>query len=122
MESFRDDVPMVVQLADAQLRAYNAKDTDAFCACFSDDVLVLGEDGEVSSRGIETFRERYAALFACPVVRGDIVGRVVVPPHLIEKELYIRQRSEDEEPVRGEVLVRYTERGGRIAVVQFWRP
>lgn len=121
MPTYRDDVPLVVQLADAQLRAYNAKDTDAFCACFADDVVVLDEDGRPTVQGIAGFRERYAALFRFDDVRGDITGRIVAPPHLIEQEIFRRRKTPSEPHESGTVLVRYTERGGRIAVVQFWR-
>ncbi|PIE24489.1 MAG: NTF2 enzyme family protein [Planctomycetota bacterium] len=116
----REDVPLVVQLADAQLRAYNARDIDAFCACFHDQVIVLDADGQRNMEGIESFRERYAVLFGFADVRADIVGRVVHPPHLIEHELYSRKRTDDDAAESGAVLVRYTEREGKLAVVQFW--
>ena len=116
-------IPPVVALADAQLRAYNRRDTEAFCACFSDDVVVLDADGTEVVRGHDAFRERYRGLFEGHVeVHGSIVGRLCLPPHVVEHEVWHRRRTPEEAPEGGEVIVRYTERGGRIARVEFLRP
>ncbi len=116
-------IPRVVALADAQLRAYNRRDTDAFCACFSDDVVVLDADGVETVRGIDAFRERYRGLFeGHSEVHGSIVARLCLPPHVVEHEVWHRRRTPDAEAEGGQVIVRYTERGGRIARVAFLRP
>ncbi len=114
------NAPPVVDLADRQLSAYNARDIDAFCACYADDVVVLDADGQQTIKGMQAFRPRYAALFAEHVlVRGEIVARICRAPHLVEHEVWRRQKTADEAVQSGDVLVRYTERNGRIAVVQF---
>ncbi len=110
------------ELARAQLEAYNAHDVDAFCACYAADVRVLDADGAVTLEGESAFRERYAALFAEWADVGAIVDvRLVAEPHVIDDERWWRIRPSDRERLSGRVLVRYTGRDGRIAVVQFFR-
>lgn len=116
-------VPSVILLADAQLRAYNRRDTEAFCACFSDDVRVIDERGEVTVSGMEAFRERYQGLFEgwCEV-GGHITGRLCLPPHVVEAETWCRRKTADADLESGQVIVRYTEKDGRLALVEFLRP
>jgi hypothetical protein len=105
----------IAELAAAQLVAYNAADIDAFCACYHDEVVVL--DGEVEQlRGLEAFRERYVALFATTGFGARVPQRLAAGPHCVDLEVYWRADG-----VEREVLVRYTERDGRIGLVQFLR-
>lgn len=107
-------------LATAQLRAYNAHDLDAFCACYADDVRVLDASGAATVTGIADFRERYAQLFTrFEGVGAEVDGRLVVEPHCVERERYWRTDPDTGTAHTGEVLVRYTARDGKIAVVQF---
>jgi uncharacterized protein (TIGR02246 family) len=110
----------VRSLADRQLVAYNANDLDAFCACYHPDVVVYGADGAVSLRGMDAFRARYGALFAEHTAQAEVDARVVLPPHLVEREHWRRVARADGSRAEGSVLVRYTERDGLIAVVQFF--
>lgn len=106
-------------LADAQLRAYNARDIDAFCACYDPDVRVLEADGRESLRGMAAFRQRYAALFSgWDEVGARVERRLVAPPHAVDDERWWRSRAGEHQA--GRVLVRYTvgERG--IHTVQFF--
>ncbi len=112
----------VIELAERQLRAYNRADIDAFCDCYADDVVVLDENGAPTMRGMAEFRPRYGKLFETrSEIHGHITGRVVTLPHLVEHEHWSRI-APDGTPEGGEVLVRYTERDGKIAVVQFFKP
>jgi uncharacterized protein (TIGR02246 family) len=106
-------------LADRQLVAYNANDLDAFCACYHQDVVVLDADGAVTLRGMDAFRERYSGLFANHVASAEVDARITLPPHLVERERWRRVARADGTTSEGTVLVRYTARDGRIAVVQF---
>ena len=75
--------PSIVQLSDAQLRAYNVGDVEAFAACFHDDVIVLDATGAESFRGIDALRSRYRALFeGFDGVHAVIEGRLVCEPHV----------------------------------------
>lgn len=105
-------------LAAAQLAAYNARDLDAFCACYADDVRVWGLDGAVSLDGMPAFRASYGAAFAAwdvfgaAVDRRDVDGDVVV-----DHEAWWRSRGDERR--EGRVRARYTVRDGRIAEVRF---
>lgn len=112
-----------LDLAARQLAAYNAADLDAFCACFAEDVEVLGEDGAVQKRGMAEFRAGYSAMFAAHAdVRATVSARLVLEPHVVEHEQWSRVRKSDGAALGGEVLVRYTAHAGKIRWVQFLRP
>ena len=115
-----EGTPAVVRLATDQLAAYNTADLDAFCACYHEDVVVLNDDGSESLRGAEAFRARYAPMFARGGFGASIDQRVQTGPHCVEREHYWRVGA-DGARTEGTVLVRYTERDGHIAVVQFFR-
>jgi len=110
----------VAELATAQLVAYNAADLDGFCACYHSDVVVLDADGKVTLKGKDAFRERYQPMFDQGQFGATVDGRLVVGPHCVEREHYSRVGVSGE-TVSGSVLVRYTERDGAIALVQFLR-
>ena len=62
---------------EAQLEAYNARDVDAFMACYTQDVQVFDADGNLVVDGWDAMRERYAAAFARePDVRCQILHRI----------------------------------------------
>ena len=108
------------KLAAAQLVAYNARDLEAFCACYSADVAVLDADGQTTLQGQAAFRERYGGLFGgWDEVGAAVDRRLVLEPHVVDDERWWRRRGD--EATSGRVLVRYTARDGRIAVVQFFR-
>jgi uncharacterized protein (TIGR02246 family) len=110
------------RLAARQLVAYNAADLEAFLSCYAEDVVVLGEDGSPTMSGRAQMRERYGALFSqCRDVRASVVTRLSVGRHCVDHERWSRVSVATGERTEGEVLVRYTEQGGLIAVVQFLR-
>jgi hypothetical protein len=112
----------IVDLAAAQLEAYNRADVDAFCACYAEDVVVLDEAGAQTLRGQEAFRAGYVRLFATfRDVQAGILTRVAMGRHCIDHERWSRVHRETGERMAGEILVRYTGRDGKIAIVQFLR-
>lgn len=116
------ETPAVLRLSIAQLAAYNAADLDAFCACYHADVRVLDADGNVTLAGMEAFRERYGTMFReHREVSATVSARLCLPPHVVEQERWSRVSLATGERSGGEVLVRYTEREGRLAVVEFLR-
>jgi hypothetical protein len=107
-----------LDLAKAQLDAYNAQDLDAHCACFADDVVVADLNAEPNLRGIADYRARYEGLFAqFPQNRAELVGRVVIGNTVIDHERVFR--SPEATPF--EVAAIYTFAGGKIARVDFVR-
>ena len=107
-------------LATRQLEAYNAFDLDAFCACYHADVVVFDGD-EVVIRGIDDFRTQYTGLFATRSYGASVDARIDLAGHIVEREAFWRVHPETGERTEGDVLVRYTAREGKIAVVQFLR-
>jgi len=115
--------PVIVELSDRQLRAYNAADLDAFCACYHEEVRVLDEDGKVTIEGMADFRTRYEGLFTgCDDVHATISQRILLGRTVCELERYQRRPKTTGVLDEGDIIVRYTERDGKIGTVQFFRP
>jgi hypothetical protein len=116
----------IIELSEAQLVAYNRRDLEAFCACFTEDVRVVDEACHVTIDGGAAFRARYAELFGkWSEIGGVVLQRMVLGPHVVEHESYYRKDAEGVVRESGEVIVRYTKRdnGGasKIAMVEFLR-
>ena len=109
---------LVSELAQRQLDAYNLSDLDAFCACYHPDVVVL-DDQKETVRGIEAFRARYVSLFEKWEFGAAVPARLAAGTHCVDHETWWRIDPESGQRSDGEILVRYTERDGKIAVVQF---
>lgn len=104
------------EVAQSQLDAYNAQNLDAFCAYFTDDVVVADLNGAISLEGIDAYRARYAKVFAdFPENKVVLLGRIAVGNVVIDHERVIRSPST--EPF--EVAAIYTLRGDKIARVDF---
>ena len=105
-------------LAARQLEAYNASDLEAFCNCYHEAVQVL-DDREETLKGLPAFRERYQTLFEKWEFGAEVPTRVQAGNHCVDYETWWRVDPQTGERTQGEVLVRYTEKDGKIAVVQF---
>ena len=106
-----------LDVAQAQLDAYNAQDLDWYCSYFTDDVVVADLNGPVTSEGIDAYRARYAGAFAqFPQNKAELLGRLAVGEgSVIDHERVIRG---PDGPVF-EVAAIYTFRGDKIARVDF---
>ena len=111
---------MITELASRQLAAYNAADLDAFCACYHDEVVVLDGEDKVLE-GIHDFRRRYEGLFETGSFGAAVPSRLDVGVHCVDYETWWREDPKTSARSEGEVLVRYTERDGKIGWVQFLR-
>ena len=109
---------LVENLAQTQLEAYNSSDLDAFCACYHADVQVFN-DLEEMVPGIEAFKARYSQLFEKWQFGAAVPARLVSGSHCVDHETWWRIDPESQQRTEGEVLVRYTEKDGKIAIVQF---
>jgi uncharacterized protein (TIGR02246 family) len=76
----------VEDVVQRQVEAYNAHDLDGFCACYSQDVVVLDADGNEMLRGMEPFREQYRQLFEGDAV-AEIVARVSAGRWVVDHEM-----------------------------------
>ena len=103
-------------VAQGQLDAYNARDLDAFCGFYAEDVVIAELNGPVTERGRSALRERYARMFAeNPQNRAELVGRIAVGGQVIDHERVLR--GPDATPF--EVAAIYTIADGKIARVDF---
>jgi len=103
-------------IAQAQLHAYNAQDLDAYCAFFTEDVVVADLNGAVTTEGLAAYRQRYAGAFAqFPQNKAELLGRMVIGDTVIDHE---RVSRGPEGPVF-EVAAIYSFNGDRIARVDF---
>jgi len=76
-----------VDAVERQLQAYNARDADAFAACYAHDVVVERLDGETLMRGREEVRRLYGELFAAhPKLHAEIRSRVRVGAWVVDEE------------------------------------
>ena len=108
----------IVQLAAAQLDAYNRADLDAFVECYHPDVIVF--DGQtLLLEGRAAFRARYESLFSRTGFGADVHQRMSLGRHCIDAECWWRLDGESGVRRTGHVLVRYRERDGFIDLVQF---
>lgn len=106
-------------LAQRQLDAYNAKDLDAFCACYSADVQVFRmPDTQPATSGMAAFRARYqAGPFAQPAVQAEVRHRVVMGSKVLDHE-FVHGRG----PEPQQVFALYEVRDGLIQTVWFFQP
>ena len=105
-----------VEIAQAQLDAYNAQDLDAYCGFFTDDVIVADLNGVITTQGGPAYRDRYAAAFAqFPQNKAELLSRMVVGDTVIDHERVVRGPNGPE----FEVAAIYTFKGGKIARVDF---
>lgn len=76
------------ELAARQLAAYNARDLEAFVACYAPDVEAFRLPGnELLFEGLDALRERYGQLFReHPELHCHLVQRIVMSPFAIDQE------------------------------------
>lgn len=104
-------------LAERQLAAYNARDLDAFAACFAEHVEVYDFPGVLSFKGQAAFRARYAGRFKSDGLHAIAVHRAVIGERVIDHERVWLTGPETSEPT--DLVVVYTVRDGLIARVDF---
>ena len=105
-----------VDIAQAQLEAYNAQDLDAYCGFFAEDVVVADLNGAVSIRGIEAYRAKYAGVFEqFSENKVELVNRIAVGATVIDHEKVVRSPGGE----TFEVIAIYTLADGKIARVDF---
>ncbi len=104
----------IASLAERQLRAYNAADLEAFCACYHPRVRVL-DGARVVAEGAEAFRATYEAKFAAGGFGAGVPRRQVRGEICVDEEHYWSATG------GGSLLVEYTLREGLIGQVRFTR-
>lgn len=103
--------------AERQLLAYNARDLDAFAACFAEDVQVYDHPGVLNLQGREAFRARYVERFKSEGLHAIAVHRAIVGSRVIDHERVWLDGPGNSDPI--DLVVIYTVREGLISRVDF---
>lgn len=103
------------QIVDCQLRAYNARDIDAYCALFAPNAVLskLNTDHELA-RGIDAIRTRYTDRFRDPKLHCEIQSRIELGDFVVDHERVVGIK---EGPL--EVIAIYEVRESLIRSVRF---
>ncbi len=104
-------------LAQAQLDAYNARDMDAFVACYAKDVKVYSYPDTLMFEGHEAMRARYTTRFEDPLLYAYVAKRTVMGKTVLDHE-YVRA-SLPLGPGVLQVMAIYQIEDGKIAEVRF---
>ena len=105
-----------VDIAAAQLDAYNAQDLDRYVSYFTEDCLVSGLNGTPTETSRDAIKARYAKAFAqFPQNKAELKNRIAVGNTVVDHELVIRSPGGEQ----FEIIAIYTFRDGLIARVDF---
>jgi hypothetical protein len=83
-----------VDVVQAQLDAYNAKDIDALLATYAPDAEHFSLHGEQLVRGHAAMRERFLVRFAEPDLHAALISRTVMDAFVIDLERITRNFPE----------------------------
>ncbi len=100
-----------------QLDAYNARDIDAFMACWAEDCAYYEFPCRLLARGAAEVRQRHVVRFQEPNLRGILLSRVVVGNVVVDHETVTRTFADG--PGEVDVLAIYEVEAGRIAKAWF---
>lgn len=108
------DASVPVQL---QLDAYNAKDIDAFIACWADDCEYYAFPDQLLAVGAAAVRERHVLRFQEPNLHGKLISRIALGDLVIDQERVTRLFPEG--PGEIDVIAIYQVVAGKIAKAWF---
>lgn len=105
-----------LDIAQAQLDAYNAQDLEKYMTYFTEDCIVSGLNGTPTETSAAAIKARYAKAFAqFPQNKAELKNRIAVGNTVVDHELVIRSPGGEQ----FEIIAIYTFRDGRIARVDF---
>jgi len=105
-----------IDVATAQLDAYNAQDLDKYVSYFTEDCVVSGLNGTPTETSRDAIKVRYAKAFAqFPQNKAELLNRIAVGNTVVDHELVIRSPGGEQ----FEIIAIYTFRDGLIARVDF---
>ena len=105
-----------LDVATAQLDAYNAQDLEKYVSYFTEDCIVSGLNGTPTETTRDAIKARYAKAFAqFPQNKAELKNRIVVGNTIVDHELVIRAPGGEQ----FEIIAIYTFRDGLIARVDF---
>lgn len=78
-----------------QLTAYNARDIDAFCEAFSQNIRVFNYPNELVLEGMAAYRGRYAEYFQShPDLHCELISRIRIGNRVTDEERVTRIAGE----------------------------
>ena len=105
-----------IEIATAQLDAYNAQDLEKYMTYFTEDCIVSGLNGTPTETSRDALHARYAKAFAqFPQNKAELLNRIAVGNTVVDHELVIRAPGGEQ----FEIIAIYTFRDGLIARVDF---
>jgi hypothetical protein len=110
--------PTAVEIVQAQLDAYNARDLDAFAATYAEGIVITNAKCEVLVTGLEALRKRYGGIFEkFPLNHARIAARKLEGGEVVLDHEIITGRAPDKPDPWDVGWVRYEVESGRIARV-----
>ncbi len=105
-----------IEVASAQLDAYNAQDLEKYVTYFTQDCIVSGLNGAPTETTRDAIKARYAKAFAqFPQNKAELLSRIAVGNTVVDHELVIRSPGGEQ----FEIIAIYTFRDGLISRVDF---
>lgn len=112
----QQDSALAVQLAQAQLDAYNQRNIDKFLEPYADTVAIYRFPGQLLFRGKDQMRKEYSGMFQqLPELHCTLVKRIALGNTVIDEESVLLRAGA---PMLRAVAI-YTIAGGKIATVTF---
>ncbi|MCG7394321.1 nuclear transport factor 2 family protein [Microvirga sp. ACRRW] len=105
------------KVVERQLDAYNARDIDAFMACWAEDAQVFAFPDTLLAEGAQSIRERHIARFQEPNLHGKLISRMAVGTMVVDQEVVTRTFPEGSGTV--EVIAIYEVEDGLIRKAWF---
>ena len=105
-----------LDVATAQLDAYNAQDLEKYVSYFTEDCIVSGLNGTPTETTRDAIKARYAKAFAqFPQNKAELKSRIAVGNTVVDHELVIRSPGGEQ----FEIIAIYTFKDGLISRVDF---
>ncbi|MGO4388117.1 nuclear transport factor 2 family protein [Microvirga sp. 2YAF29] len=105
------------EIVGRQLDAYNARDIDAFMACWAEDAQFLAFPDTLLAQGAQQIRERHVSRFQEPNLHGKLISRMAVGNMVVDQEIVTRTFPEGTGTV--EVIAIYEVEDGLIRKAWF---
>ncbi|MGF1753350.1 nuclear transport factor 2 family protein [Vibrio makurazakiensis] len=120
-DTFTEAEQETIRVVDAQLAAYNARDIDAFIACYHDDIEISLFSVGIQIRGKQALKERYEQKFeGLKYLHASALKRIVQGRYLVDHELAeSASQSPDKIDNSVRVIAAYEVQNGKIVRVSF---
>jgi uncharacterized protein (TIGR02246 family) len=105
-----------IEIAQAQLDAYNAQDLEKYVTYFTQDCVISGLGGTPTETSRDAIKARYAKAFAqFPQNKAELKNRIAVGNTVVDHELVIRAPGGEQ----FEIIAMYSFKDGLISRVDF---